>query len=76
MSEANLREPFSTAYRVRHNADIIGASDTHAMIWGEGAGGLDGETPISNPDFFWVYQRKINRYHRTQTLVEGRRCAN
>lgn len=59
MSEPNLREPFSTAYRVGHNAGIMGASDAHAMIWSEGAGGLDGEAPISIPDFFWIHQRKL-----------------
>lgn len=59
MSETTLREPFSTAYRVGHNAGILGATDAHAVIRSEGGRGLDGEAPISNPDFFWVYQRKL-----------------
>jgi hypothetical protein len=59
MSKSNLREPFSTAYRVGHNAGIIGASDPHAMIWSEGRQSQGGEAPLSNPDFFWVYEGKL-----------------
>jgi hypothetical protein len=38
MRELTLRDPFSAAFRSPHNASIIGASDSHAAIWGDASG--------------------------------------
>ena len=52
MRELTLRDPFSAAFRAPHNASIIGASDSHAEIWGD-ASGLN-PPPISTADLFFV----------------------
>lgn len=49
MRELTIRDPFSAAFRSPHNVSIIGASDSHAEIWGDSSG-LD-FPPMSTPDF-------------------------
>jgi hypothetical protein len=52
MRELTLRDPFGNAFRAPHNIAIMGASDSHAEIWGDGSG-LD-PPPISTADLFLV----------------------
>ena len=52
MRELTLRDPFSAAFRSPHNVSIIGASDSHAEIWGDSSG-LE-PPPISTADLFLV----------------------
>jgi hypothetical protein len=52
MRELALRDPFGNAFRAPHNIAIIGASDSHAEIWGD-ASGLN-SPPISTADLFFV----------------------
>ena len=48
-SESTLKVPFSNAFATPHNSAILGASDKHAEIWGEGS--RLARDPIGNADF-------------------------